>query len=185
MELPKFYRSNASFQEIHNNLKQILCPHCRTPQNLILHGYLYGFDYKTYSKRIIRGHRIFCSNRNRRKGCGKTFSIFLKLFIKNFIVNTKNLWQFLNNITKEKNKTKAFRSLNLPFSETTFYRLFKRFIIKQHKIRTYLNKMSKPPKYSHHIKATYIETIIHCSVAFKMQNNPISAFQEHFQISFL
>lgn len=184
MELPKFCPSEKHFKEIHHNLKLIYCPHCRKTQNLILHGYLYGFGYKTYSQRITRGHRILCSNRNRRDGCGKTFSIFFKVFLKNFIINTKSLWQVLKNHSSGKNKTRSFQSLDLPFCPTTCYRLFKKFHLKQHHIRSYLSRRCKAPKDTNENITPKIATLRHCQKTFPRED-PIAAFQQYFQVSFL
>ena len=53
------------------------CPHRLVAGFLILHSFLYGYRYPDSSARMLRGQRVFCSNRGRRKGCGRTFSVYL------------------------------------------------------------------------------------------------------------
>lgn len=182
--LPRFYRSQAGFDPIHLRLKQYPCPHCRLTGTLILHGYLHGYDLEKINKRIIRGHRIFCSNRNLRDGCGKTWSIMLTSILKGFIVQTFHLWDFLKNIAKGMNIFQAFNTLDIPLSPTSIYRLYKRVRLNQPHIRSLLLRRSKPPSDIRH-KNPLIKTIRHMALSFKNIADPLAAFQCIFQKSFL
>jgi len=44
---------------------------------LIRHGFLCGFDESSPQRKTVRARRIFCSNRNARRGCGRTFSVWI------------------------------------------------------------------------------------------------------------
>ena len=184
MKLTKFYRSINEFQGIHQRLKQTSCPHCKTTGYLILHGYLFGYDLNSNNRRIMRGHRVFCSNRNRKDGCGKTFSILKADILKRFIIQTSHLWIFLINIVKGMTTFEAFRSVDIPLSQTSIYRLYKRIYLNQHKIRTLLLRDHAAPK---DVKYTnpLIKTILHIKSAFQNNQNPLATFQLTFQVSFL
>jgi hypothetical protein len=182
--LPQFYRSDAEFRRIHLRLKQYSCPHCRMTHTLILHGYLSGYDLKRPHRSLIRGHRIFCSNRNRRGGCGKTWSIMMSSIIKNFIIQTAHLWDFLRNIGKGMNIFQSFNILKIPFSPTSIYRLYKRVYENQHHIRSHLIRRLAPPQNVQHINPL-VKTILHIESAFKRNSNAPAAFQYIFQRSFL
>lgn len=182
--IPRFYRSNTEFDQIHLRLKQYPCPHCRLTGTLILHGYLHGYDLENINKKIIRGHRIFCSNRNRRDGCGKTWSIMLTSILKGFILQTKHLWDFLKNIGKGMNVFESFNVLKIPLSPTSIYRLYKRVRLNQPHIRSLLLRRSKPPSNIRH-KNPLVKTIRHMESAFKRNPDPPAAFQYVFQRSFL
>ena len=52
--------------------QQKICPHCQHSETLKSHGPMIGRDKQ------LRGFRIFCSNRNSHRGCGKTISIFFE-----------------------------------------------------------------------------------------------------------
>ena len=58
-------------------LKVTPCPHCRAIGALIRHGYLRGYDEGNLRHKAVRARRIFCSNRGRRPGCGRTFSVWI------------------------------------------------------------------------------------------------------------
>lgn len=66
MTPPQFYDSEESFKKIHSQLKNVQCPFCNAYGYLILHGYIKGYDENGSICRIIRGHRIYCSNRKNR-----------------------------------------------------------------------------------------------------------------------
>jgi hypothetical protein len=44
---------------------------------LIRHGCLCGYDSSSPRRKTVRARRIFCSNRQARRGCGRTFSVWL------------------------------------------------------------------------------------------------------------
>lgn len=184
IRIKRFYSSKKDFQAFYRILKQVPCPHCRLTGCLILHGFLYGHDVGDYGEKLIRGHRIFCNNRKRSRGCGRTFSVLASNILKKFVINTTDLWQFLKNTKKGLSKKKAFKSSNLQFSESTIYRLWNKFCNRQSRIRTFLLKLCKPPKASCAYHPA-VQTILHLESAFKKYSCPISAFQENFQVSFL
>lgn len=182
--IKKFYQSEEDFQQIHLNLKQTQCQYCKLTGYLILHGFLYGYDEEVYNKRKIRGHRVFCSNRNKRSGCGKTTCILKTNILKRFSITAIKLWFFMKNISSGMNKLQSFNQLNLNYSNTTIYRLFNTFKSRQSWIRTYLVNISPTPvlKQEHDPVA---QTIFHLRSAFNRYLSPIAGFQELLQISFL
>lgn len=182
--IPRFYRSRYRFKQIHLRLKQYPCPHCRVTGTLILHGYLRGYDLKKIDTQIIRGRRIFCSNRNRRRGCGRTWSVMLATMLKGFIVQTSHLWGFLKNIVKGMNVFQAFNTLDIRLSPTSTYRLYKRLYENQPHIRSRLARRLAPPRDVRHANPL-AKTILHMGSAFKRTSDPPAAFQYVFQRSFL
>lgn len=180
----RFYKSQEDFRKFYLCLKQTTCPHCRLSGYLNLHGYLRGYDEKACCGKVIRGRRIFCCGRNRRGGCGRTFSVLAFNVLKKFIITAESFWGFLNNIAKGKDKNNSLRSLRIPFSVSSAYRLWKRFSLAQTKIRLRLLKICSPPV-SPHSRQPAIQTILHLKLAFKNARCPIAAFQDYFQASFL
>lgn len=184
VKLAKFYRSQKDFRNIHQNLKLTSCPHCKTTGTLILHGYFYGYDSKKTNKITVRGRRVYCSNRHRKTGCGKTFNLLEADRIKRSTFQTSCVWLFLKNIVKGINILKAFPRIVIRVSTTSIYRLYSRVYFNQHKIRTMLLKLCPAP-----VNIPYanplIKTIIHLKNTFKRRADPIAAFQSTFQTSFL
>jgi hypothetical protein len=194
----RFYKSKEDFLQIYRSLKQTTCPHCKLRGYLNLHGYLWGYDEKSCSKKLIRGRRIFCCGRNNRRGCGKTFSVLAINVLRKFIISADSLWEFLKNISGGTDKKNSLRALNFSFSDSSAYRLWKRFRLVQTKIRVLLLKLCRPPIFTHRDPA--IQTILHLKAAFSRKAGsryvfyfgagksgicPIAAFQGYFQTDFL
>jgi hypothetical protein len=183
-KIKQFYDSLDDFRQFYSKLKQTPCPHCKRLQHLILHGPLYGYDDKDADNIIVRGHRIFCSNRNKRQGCGRTFSLLASHILKNFILSGYSFWSFLRNIALKWNKLKSFQDLHLSFSNTTVYRLWSLFDHNQSYIRSVLFRNASPPILLREHNPL-LQTIHHINTIFKEKPCPISAFQQHYQTHFI
>ena len=178
----RFFEKQEQFQSFYTKLKFMLCPHCRLIGCLILHGYLYGYS-DLGNSRILRGRRIYCSNRHRKTGCGKTFSVLTAQVLPKFTVSASSLWRFLNNIKNGLNPARAFKMTGCPMAPTTIYRLLKKFVVNQVRIRSFLSRIKDPPA-AGHTQSPAIQTILHLHGAFCDAACPITAFQCRFQIPF-
>ena len=167
---------------IHTNIKIYPCPHCKLIGFLIMHGYLTGYDENNQSDIIKRGYRIFCSNRDNRKGCGKTFSIIKSCFIKGFTITANTVNLFISNIVNGFNISRSFYLTNIKISISSIYKLYNRFKLTQPQIRSILFADSKPPE-NNKTDNPVILTYLHIKQRFKDQDCPITAFQHHFQRS--
>ncbi len=76
-------------------LKQTPCPHCKVVGTLNRHGSLLGYDESSPQQRTVRARRVFCSNRNARRGCGRTFSVWFADKIRRLSLTAGALWRFL------------------------------------------------------------------------------------------
>ena len=150
---------------------------------LIMHGYLYGYDEVCNEYGMTRGRRIFCSNRNKRTGCGRTINLLKSIIIKSFTITASAISRFLDNIIKGFNILTAFRLLNLKAGKSTPYRLFERFRSRQPEIRTVLYKIIKPSDNMPHDDPA-LQTIEHLGKAFINCECAVSSFQYTSQISF-
>ena len=181
-----YYNTEEEFESIRLTLKYSPCPHCRHRGCLILHGYLYGYTEDISSNVVKRGHRIFCSNRRKKKGtgCGRTFSILMAAFIKSHNITAKSVWTLLDSIKEEKSLVSALRRSDSDIKEAGIYHIIRRFKNNQAKIRTLLMSLKDPPVLKH-TKDSIIQTIEHLRSAFKGSTCPVSQFQYYFQTSFL
>lgn len=182
--ITRFCRSMAELLALCLKLKLEPCPYCHLTGFLILHDWLYGYSESSLVK-IRKGKRIFCSNRNLRKGCGRTFILLLAYFIRRIRIRTNPLWDFLSNCLRGKDKRNAFR-LACPqgLSDSTLYRIWNRFKERQSFLRERLfRRMPQPPA----VKTSdpVLETIRHLKAAFPKTRCPLRAFQLHFQVSCL
>ena len=99
-------------------------------------------------------------------------------------VGAKTLWAFLKLVTCLGNTAHALRTVNVDFSISSAYRIWKRFVFSQSHIRTALVKFSAAPHLPHASRPTE-QTLAHLQSAFPGDPCPITAFQSQLQISFL
>src|SRR5437762_72832 len=90
-----FSRGAEEWIALAERLKQTPCPHCKVVGALIRHGFLHGFDDRSPQRTTVRARRIFCSNRNARRGCGRTVSVWIADKIRRLSLTTGTLWRFL------------------------------------------------------------------------------------------
>jgi hypothetical protein len=178
-----FYRDEAEWIEIVSKLKLTPCPHCKVVGNLIRHGALPGFDE---SRRIVlRAHRVYCSRRHRRRGCGRTVSVWLADKVQRRKVTTRRLWNFLQMAVAGTIEA-AIRALRSPLCDRTWQRIWARFKTAQSNVRTALanrHPLPQPPaKPSRRPEAL---VLAHLQAAFPHVACPIADFQFTIKAFFL
>jgi len=170
-----FYRNAGEWTAIAERLKQIPCPFCKTVGALIQHGFLYGFDESSPQRKTLRARRVFCSNRNARPGCGRTFSVWLADKIRRLGLTTAGLWRFLQRAVAD-GILAAIRGCHCHLSDRTWLRLWKRFHHAQCHIRTALLGRCPPPQLpAEHRSAAQV--LAHLQAAFPDAPCPVAAFQ--------
>lgn len=185
LTLAQFYRTDDEFLHVHHGLKLTSCPHCRAEGTLILYGKLYGYAETDENQKSCRGRRVFCNNRKKRNnGCGHTFSVRAAYKIKRLRLSAETLWAFFKLVSVLGNKAEALRALKVDWSISSAYRIWKRFVNGQSRIRTALIKCCALPELPHSKEPTE-QTIAHLEGAFQREKCPITAFQHRLQISFL
>jgi hypothetical protein len=159
-------------------LKLTPCPHCKVVGTLIRHGVLTGFD-DSNPRRIVRARRIFCSNRHRRKGCGRTISVWITDKIRRLSLTTRTVWTFLK-CAVAGSIAAATRATNSPRSDRTFRRIWHRFQQSQSAIRTALLIRGPPPEGSaaSSRRPAEAEVLTHLRSTFPQADCPIAAFQQ-------
>jgi len=183
-KLKSFYDSEEEFTEIHHSLKQTSCPHCKRVGCLILHGYLKGYGEDFYDQDQIRGHRIYCSNRNTRDGCGRTFSLLPSSLLKGFTITALHLWLFLKKALVHASRIAAFKAADIPLCSDAAYYIFRSFSRNASRIRSFLLRrcpVPEPPMTDDPCR----QTIEHLQAAFHDKSCPVSAFQNIFQTAFI
>src|SRR5271155_462065 len=137
-EQRRFCRDAEDWTALAEWLKQTPCPHCKAVGTLIRHGCLYGFDESSPQQKTLRARRVFCSNRNARRGCGRTFSVWCADKIRRLSLTTGCLWRFLQRAAAG-SILAAIRAADCHLSDRTLQRVWKRFAQGQCKIRTALS----------------------------------------------
>lgn len=166
-------------------LKQTPCPHCKHVGMLIRHGYLYGFNESIPPRKTVRARRIFCSNRNARHGCGRTFSVWVATTIRRLSLTSGALWRFLQRVVAG-GIVAAIRVADCQRSDRTWQRIWRRFHQGQSKIRTALSARCPPPELpaaDSHRPAAHV--LAHLRAAFPGDPCPIASFQHTLRTFFI
>ena len=178
--------SKCDVDDLLAKLKLNPCPHCKKIGYLIRHGSLLGYVQNQLGNtvRADRAVRVYCSNRHRLNGCGRTFSVWTADKIKHLFLSADSLWLFLNDAIRSGNKLQAFRNLNCGLSDSATYHIWRRFLNAQVPIRTALLALCEPPPLISDCSAKL--TIAHLAKAFKEHKlSPIAAFAATLQTFFI
>ena len=177
-----FYRNDDEFNALAQRLKLTPCPHCNTVGNLVRHGFLYGYDDTRPQRKTRRARRLFCSNRQARRGCGRTFSVWLADKIRRLSLTTTTLWQLLQRAAVGSIRA-AIHAAGSHLSDRTGQRIWKRFVLGQSNIRTALLTRCRPPERTGGRPVTQV--LAHLQAAFPDAACPIAAFQHTLRIFFV
>lgn len=120
--IPRFVSGISAFQSLAENAKAFACRHCGRVGTLIGHGYLRGYDEQS-SARQLRAKRVFCSNRGHRRGCGRTDSSFLRLFVPYFTITTLTLWSLFSRVSEGLSVFDSSAGSAFPLCPRSAYRL--------------------------------------------------------------
>ena len=183
MRAVSFLESEEQFVEFRRRLKQTFCPACGAIGFLICHGYLYGHSGGS-SEKVLRGQRFYCSNRNLRKGCGRTFSILLSSCLRNRQVSSSQLWCFVSGVVQGLPRFMSWKKAAPSFSSTTGYRLWHRWFECQSSLRVWLCRKKAPPLIVGPLHPT-CQLLKHLQSVFASASCMISAFQHSFQQAIL
>jgi hypothetical protein len=182
-----FYRNAEEWTAIAERVKQTPCPHCKAVGALIRHGFLYGFDDSSPQRKIVRARRIFCSDRQARPGCGRTFSVWLADKIRRLGLTSGALWRFLQAALGKGIRAASRAAGHL--SDRTWQRIWRRFDLAQSKIRTALSGRCPPPQLpAEHRPARHrsaVHVLAHLQAAFPNAPCPIAAFQQALRTFFV
>ena len=142
---PRFVSSVEELEVSLRDAKLLLCPHCKRCGTLIGHGFLRGYD-EHCSEQVIRGRRLFCSNRFLRQGCGRTVAILLNHVMPRFGVRAATLFAFAKTVVMGVSRRAAWLGTGAhALSLSSGYRLWQRLLGAQCYLRTKLTSLGSPP----------------------------------------
>jgi hypothetical protein len=180
-----FYHTEKEWIAISERLKQTPCPHCKVVGALIRHGYLRGYDECNSQRKAVRARRIFCSNRNLRPGCGRTFSVWGAGKIRRLSLTTHALWRFLKGAVAGSIAAAIRVVADCRRSDRTWQRIWKRFDLGQSKIRTALSAWHPPPEPAESSHRPAAQVLAHLQAAFPDADCPIASFQHTLRTFFV
>jgi hypothetical protein len=143
---PRFVTDENALSAVLLQLGVQDCPLCHQTGALIGHGFLRGYA-ECGTEVVVRGRRVFCSNRNLKRGCGRTFSVKLATVLAGFMVRTLTLWLFVCAVLNGLRRRAAWLGVaQNALSLSTGYRLWQRINDAQSSLRTRLSReVSAPP----------------------------------------
>jgi hypothetical protein len=138
-------RDELALAGVLETIQLVACPHCRRTGALIGHGFLRGYAER-FSDLVVRGRRFFCSDRGRRPGCGRTFSVKLSTVLSGFVVRTLTLFCFASAVLGGLTRRAAWlREASGALSLSTGYRLWRRLSAAQSALRSRLCREATEP----------------------------------------
>jgi len=181
-----FYRDDREWLALVERLKLTPCPHCKVVGTLIRHGSLRGFDDASPARKVLRARRVFCSNRYRRPGCGRTVSVFLAEKLRRSSLSARTLVAFLRRAVAE-GIAAATRAVQTHLSARTLQRVGKRFDLAQSRLRTALLGRGPPPEgpFPPVRRPAAAQLLAHLEALFPDDDSPIAAYQQATRSFFL
>jgi len=180
---PRFVSSIEQLDASLRNAKLLLCPHCKHSGTLIGHGFLRGYAEQG-SERVIRGRRLFCSDRFLRPGCGRTVAILLDCVMPRFSVRTTMLFDFAKAVIQGGSRRAAWLSAAAnALSLSSGYRLWGRLLGAQCYLRTKLTLLCSPP--ASVTSEPMAQLLEHFASALRACRCPFEQFQTQLQSALL
>ncbi len=157
--------------------KHWACRHCGSVGNYHGHGRLLAYA-ENGSDMEQRGLRLLCSNRHRKKGCGRTISVLVSNCLYRHSVRASLLWALLKAFVAYETVASAWEGFGSIFSIDSAYRWIKRLYHNQSELRADLCRIRAPPEVDTKKPLRVLKT--HLEVALG-KKNPIAAYQTKFQ----
>jgi hypothetical protein len=176
-----YVRDEQALLNFKRGLKLRACSHCGRVGFLIGHGCLFGYCDAS-SQRVVRGHRMFCSDRGRRMGCGCTSSVLFGFLMARFMVSHSVLFAFVGKVVGGKTRHGAWKAMaRNAMSLQSAYRLWKRLVASQHHIRARLCAVAPPPPSQSISSVAHL--LEHTKLLWPSMANGFEEFQLHFQLA--
>ena len=176
----RFVRNELALARERRLAKQRSCPHCNAIGALNGHGPLRGYD-AFGNPGQVRGHRLFCSNRGNRPGCGRSVSVWVGRFVPRFSVQTGVLLRLLMAVLQGGSTRDSLAQADPHgLSERSGYRLFSRLLRAQSHLRTRLcERGPSPPSQS---AAPFAQLLSHFRSVLEAPDDLFQEFQCAFQM---
>lgn len=143
------------------------------------HSVLRGNDPAAVNGSLVRGRRVFCSNRGQRRGCGKTFPLFFAGTLPRHTFTAGLLWTLLRKILGGATIRAAAQTLGLPCSLEAAYGIVRRLRHRLSAVRSSLCREQPAPASAQ--TDPLRQTLEHLQCIFPQSTCALAAYQNHFQ----
>lgn len=176
-----FFRTKDEIEVFLDHLFSVICPFCGAVGTVIRHGFIRWSHSPEDCG--IRAWRIRCKKSAQRNGCGKTWSIRTGDTLARRSFCARQLWAFLSELQQARSIRSAWIAAKIPLTLDSGYRLYRHLHRCQSVLRTHLCARAPPPE--ERTGVPLLQVFHHLKEAFGLATCRISAYQEHFQRSFL
>lgn len=177
-----FIQDSAALASLFGSLKSMKCPFCERAGFLNRHSLMRGNNPDANTGFVVRGQRVFCSNRGRRGGCGRTFPVMFDWALPGHTFTAVLLWQAVLRRLDGLSLRAAWHSVKSPLALDSFYHLLQRVRRRLTPLRTALSSAIAPPRSKR--SDPLLQTFEHLTAAFPNEACPIRSFQRSFQRPF-
>lgn len=178
----RFVRDRAELSALLLTAKLMPCPHCGRVGALNRHGPVMGYA-EDDSGRRLRGHRLFCSDRGRRPGCGRTFAVRLADVLRARNVGSGTLWRFVLALATGLTRKAAWERTSAGvLTLRSGYRLWHRFARAGPNIRARLLSLCPPPASTSPLALAQLTDHLQRALP---ASDPLAAFQHRFQLDLI
>ena len=181
---PDFESLNAFTLSFDYHQNELICAHCSKNDQFVSHGIIYKQRSSAFSEKV--GKRIFCSNRYGRKGCGRTFQLFVASEIPCLRYGAAHLFIFITALLENSTICEAYHQATGQSEFRNAWRWLKKLMLNLSEYRHFLktrtdNSINPFRSKSNHLK--------HClptlSRLFFKKNNGCFNYQSSQQKAFL
>ena len=173
--IPRVANGTVALKNAIWHFQQTPCPHCQHSKTLKSHGPLVGTNKQT------KGFRLFCSNRNSNRGCGKTFTVFFEDVISGTKLLTDDistLFRRFYNVDESKESSSVEEAAIGICSRATAYRWRNKLQFAQPHLRSLTSVLKSPPRID---EGSLKKTWTHLESAFSQAKSILGGFQLIFQ----
>jgi len=126
--------------DFHQN--ELECAHCRQNDQFVSHGIIYKQRSGSFTEKV--GKRIFCSNRCGRKGCGRTFQLYVANEVPSCRYGAAHLFVFISALMAKLNIEEAYLKATGQSESRHAWRWLKKFMVKLSEYRSFLKVRQVP-----------------------------------------
>jgi len=174
-----FVQDSEGLEKFFRAIKSMGCPFCEHVGALNRHSLMHGNDPEAKEGRITRGQRVFCSDRGRRGGCGRTFPILFTWALPQHSLSATLVWQAVHKWLGGMSIRAAWQTTNTPLALDSFYHYLQRLRRRLTTLRTLLSTASRPPDSMRW--DPLLQTFEHLETVFPKASCPVASFQQRFQ----
>ena len=174
-----FVKDTDDIEGFLQSLKMMPCPFCGKRGTLNRHSLLKGNDPLCPKGTTNRGQRAYCSTRNHRGGCGRTFAILFAWIMPRHTLTAPILWKCLTKWLTGSSIRSSWIAGGSPMILDSFYHLLQRLRRRMDAVRTALQTLAAAP--ASHSADPLLQTVEHLKRVFTPHACPPEGFQLRFQ----